>query len=76
MGNVTVPHFGVHLEPEVFAKLKERLAEHNVEYIDPPYVRFEGTELEQETMFIADPYGNAMEIKTMKNPETLWEKQK
>ena len=72
MGNVTVPHFGVHLEPEVFAKLKERLAEHNVEYIDPPYVRFEGTELEQETMFIADPYGNAMEIKTMKNPDTLW----
>jgi extradiol dioxygenase family protein len=23
-------------------------------------------------MFIADPYGNAMEIKTMKNPEMLW----
>ena len=33
MGNVTVPHFGVHLEPEVFAKLKERLAEHNIEYL-------------------------------------------
>ena len=46
--------------------------EPTVEYIDPPYVRFEGTELEQETMFIADPYGNAMEIKTMKNPDTLW----
>jgi extradiol dioxygenase family protein len=23
-------------------------------------------------MFIADPYGNAMEIKTMKNPDVLW----
>jgi len=23
-------------------------------------------------MFIADPYGNAMEIKTMKNPDMLW----
>ena len=72
MGNVTVPHFGVHLDTDVFAKLKERLAEHKVKYIDPPYMRFEGTELEQETMFIADPYGNAMEIKTMKNPEMLW----
>ena len=43
-----------------------------VEYIDPPYVRFEGTELEQETMFLADPHGNCMEIKTMKNPEVLF----
>ena len=76
MGNVTVPHFGVHLEAETFAKLKERLAEHKIKYIDEPYIRFAGTRLEQETMFIADPYGNAMEIKTMKNPETLWEKQK
>jgi extradiol dioxygenase family protein len=72
MGNVTVPHFGVHIDAEQFKKLKERIAEHKVEYIDPPYVRFEGTELEQETMFIEDPYGNAMEIKTMKNPDTLW----
>lgn len=72
MGNVTVPHFGVHLEGDEFAKLKERLAKHKVKYIDEPYIRFEGTELEQETMFIADPYGNAMEIKTMKNPDELW----
>ena len=72
MKDVAVPHFGVHLDADVFAKLKQRLAEHKIKYIDEPYVRFEGTELEQETMFIADPYGNAMEIKTMKNPEMLW----
>ena len=72
MGNVTVPHFGVHISAEDFANLKKRLAEHKIKYIDEPYIRFEGTELEQETMFIADPYGNAMEIKTMKNPDTLW----
>jgi len=76
MGNVTVPHFGVHISAEDFANLKERLAEHKIKYIDEPYVRFEGTELEQETMFIADPYGNAMEIKTMKNPDTLWKTNK
>ena len=76
MGNVTVPHFGVHISAEDFNQLKQRIADNNIEYIDPPYIRFEGTNLEQDTMFIADPYGNAMEIKTMKNPETLWEKQK
>ena len=76
MGNVTVPHFGVHISAEDFKQLKQRIADNNIEYIDPPYIRFEGTKLEQETMFIADPYGNAMEIITMKNPETLWEKQK
>ena len=72
MGNVTVPHFGVHISADDFKQLKQRIAENNIEYIDPPYVRFEGTELEQETMFLADPHGNCMEIKTMKNPEVLF----
>ena len=57
-----------------FADLKQRIKDNNVEYIDPPYVRFEGTELEQETMFLADPHGNCMEIKTMKNPKALFNK--
>ena len=72
MGNVTVPHFGVHISQEDFENLKKRISENNIEYIDPPYIRFEGTEYEQETMFLADPNGNALEIKTMKNPEALW----
>ena len=72
MGNVSVPHFGVHLSQEAFDEVKRRCREHNVQFIDEPYVRFKGTDLEQETMFIADPHGNAMEIKTMKNPEELW----
>ena len=74
MGNVTVPHFGVHISPQDFEDLKQRIKDNNVEYIDPPYVRFEGTELEQETMFLADPHGNCMEIKTMKHPEALFNK--
>ena len=72
MGNVHVPHFGVHLSREDFDALKERLAEHNVKYIDEPYIRFKDTELEQETMFIEDPNGNALEIKTMINPDALF----
>ena len=74
MGNVSVPHFGVHLDEQDFIQLKIRLEENDIEYIDPPYIRFEGTELQQETLFIADPHGNCLEIKTMKNPETLFRK--
>ena len=74
MGNVSVPHFGVHLDEQDFIQLKVRLEENGIEYIDPPYIRFEGTELQQETLFIADPHGNCLEIKTMKNPETLFGK--
>tara|TARA_B100000676_G_C18073207_1_gene845779 strand:+ start:2666 stop:3103 length:438 start_codon:yes stop_codon:yes gene_type:complete len=74
MGNVSVPHFGVHLDEQDFIQLKARLEENAIEYIDPPYIRFKGTELQQETLFIADPHGNCLEIKTMKNPETLFRK--
>ena len=38
------------------------------------YIAFKGEDLEQETMFLEDPNGNCMEIKTMKNPNTLFKK--
>ena len=72
MGNVTVPHFGVHLDSETFQKLKQRLIDKKIEFIDPPYIRFKGKDIEQETMFLEDPNGNCMEIKTMKNPSKLF----
>lgn len=72
MGNVLVPHFGVHLDEDDFQALKDRIAAAGLDYIDPPYRRFKGDKYEQETFFIADPNGNVLEIKTMKNPEVLW----
>ena len=36
-------------------------------------LRFKGGYREQETFFIRDPSGNAIEIKTMKVPESLWD---
>jgi extradiol dioxygenase family protein len=72
MGAVAVPHFGVHLSESDFETLKARLAKHDIDYIDPPYRRFKGNEFEQETFFIKDPNGNVMEIKTMVNPEVLF----
>ena len=72
MGNVSVPHFGVHLEAEEFKDLKERIIQNNIKFIDEPYIRFKGGILEQETMFIEDPNGNVLEIKTMVNPNELF----
>jgi hypothetical protein len=72
MGNVSVPHFGVHLEAEEFKDIKERIIQNNIKFIDEPYIRFKGEVLEQETMFIEDPNGNVLEIKTMVNPNELF----
>ena len=68
MGKVPVPHFGVHLSPEVFKKIKNNIEQHDkINYLDNPYVRFKGQKEEQETFFIEDPHGNVLELKTMKN---------
>ena len=42
MGNVPVPHFGVHLDKNVFNKIKENLQSNNIKYLDEPYIRFKG----------------------------------
>ena len=47
MGNVSVPHFGVHLSRKDFDALKNRLKEKGAKYYDEPYLRFKGTKYEQ-----------------------------
>ena len=73
MGKVLVPHFGVHLSAPEFAALKQRLNDQGISYVDEPYIRFKGSDFEQETFFIADPAGNILEIKTMKHPDKLFD---
>tara|TARA_Y100001951_G_C11193927_1_gene213160 strand:- start:42 stop:716 length:675 start_codon:yes stop_codon:yes gene_type:complete len=75
MGAVLVPHFGVHLDAEEFQSLKGKLIQDwkNVEFVNDPYIRFKGNALEQETMFIKDPSGNVIELKTMVNPDALFQ---
>ena len=67
MGNVPVPHFGVHLKKDVFNKIKENLKANKIKYLDEPYIRFKGRKEEQETFFIEDPHGNILELKTLQN---------
>ena len=72
MGNVAVPHFGAHLTEEDFQLLKQRIKASEFEYLDEPYRRFIGSKYEQETLFIVDPNGNILEMKTLVNPEILF----
>ena len=67
MGNVAVPHFGVHLDKAVFNKIKENLKTNNIKYLDEPYTRFKNKKEQQETFFIKDPHGNILELKTLQN---------
>ena len=64
MGDVPVPHFGVHLKKEVFEKIKGNIELNKIKFIDKPYTRFKGTEFEQNTFFVEDPNGNVLELKT------------
>lgn len=67
MGRVPVPHFGIHLERDVYFEVKKRIMDAGVPFIEKPYVRFAGTEYEQETFFIEDTNYNVIEIKSMVN---------
>jgi extradiol dioxygenase family protein len=64
MGDVPVPHFGVHLKKEVYEKIKSNIELNKIKFIDKPYTRFKGTEFEQNTFFVEDPNGNVLELKT------------
>ena len=73
MGQVCVPHFGIHLDSEIYDEVKKKISNQDkYRYFDDPYIRFNNKPREQETFFIEDPSGNMLEIKTMKNPDSLF----
>ena len=69
MGEVCVPHFGVHLKYEDYMKVKESV-ENTVGFLDKPYTRFESSDYQQETFFVEDPNFNVLEIKSMAKDAT------
>ena len=71
--SVPVPHFGLVLDWDVFENFEKKIR-NKVEFIIEPYIRFEGEAGEQKTMFFKDPSGNALEFKTFKNINQLFEK--
>ncbi len=72
--DVPVPHFGVVLEWEKWVALSEKLTAKNIDFIIEPYIRFKGEVGEQGTMFFLDPENNALEFKSFKNINQLFQK--
>ena len=72
--DVPIPHFGVILEWNDFQDFSEELIEKKINFIIEPYIRFEGLPGEQATMFFKDPCGNALEFKSFKDLNKIFEK--
>ena len=61
--DVPVPHFGVLLSPAQWNDLADRLRAAGTTFVIEPHTRFAGQQVEQSTMFLHDPSGNALEFK-------------
>ncbi len=72
--NVPVPHFGVVLTMDEWAKLAEKLETQNMQFVIKPTIRFKGETGEQATMFFQDPSGNALEFKAFGDDSQLFAK--
>ena len=70
--SVPIPHFGVVLTWEDWQHLADRLQLAKVKFVIEPYVRFKGQVGEQATMFLHDPFGNALEFKAFRDIDQLF----
>jgi extradiol dioxygenase family protein len=75
VGNDLVPlhHFGAVLPWETWNALIGRLRGADWPFVMEPKVRFEGEKGEQGTFFLLDPAGNALEFKSFRHPEGMFD---
>ena len=71
---VPMPHFGCVLDWNSFNDLADKLQSAGVEFIVEPNVRFKDLPAEQATMFFEDYSGNAIELKSYRNPSKVFSK--
>jgi len=71
---VPVRHFGAVLPMAEWERLAEKLRAVGTEFVIEPYIRFKGQVGEQATMFFRDPSGNAVEIKSFADLDSLFAK--
>ena len=69
---VPVPHFGLVLPMAEWKELAQRLKQANAQFVIEPTVRFAGEPGEQATMFLLDPFGNALEFKAFADINQLF----
>ena len=72
--DVPIPHFGVVLDWDDWINFSEKIKSLSIKFLIKPYIRFKGQVGEQATMFFLDPSGNALEFKSFKNPNQLFQK--
>ena len=72
--DVPIPHFGVILEWNQFHNFSNQLIEKGITFIIDPYIRFNDLPGEQAPMFFKDPCGNALEFKSFKDFNQIFEK--
>ncbi len=70
--DVPVRHFGVVLPWEEWHALRDRLSAIGVAFLVAPRIRFAGQVGEQATLFLRDPSGNAIELKSFRDPSRLF----
>ena len=70
--DVPVPHFGLLLSVDDFARLADRLRAAGTDFVIEPYLRFAGQPGEQWTMFLLDPAGNALEFKAFADDQQVF----
>ena len=71
---VPASHFGVIMEWDQYEQAVDMMKANGIEFVIEPYVRFEGREGEQATLFVKDPSGNHLEFKAFRNIEMLFAK--
>ena len=69
---VPVRHFGAILPMDQWQALADKLAARQTRFVIEPYIRFRGEPGEQATMFFLDPSGNAIEMKSFANLDSLF----
>ncbi len=70
--DVPVRHFGAILPWDEFHALVDRLTRDGMEFLISPRTRFVGEVGEQATFFIRDPSGNAIEMKSFRDPARVF----
>jgi extradiol dioxygenase family protein len=65
-------HFGAIVPPEEFHRLAARLEAEGVRFIVPPQAQRQGSPGERWKMIVADPSGNAVELKSYRDEAQIF----
>jgi len=68
-----MPHFGAVLPTKTWQAVAERLRTAGVRFILDPQERYANETGAQQTLFVLDPSGNAIELKSMQDQSELFE---